>query len=139
MVYNKDMKNKLALITMIVLLALLTGSLSNIPQVFGYYNTTFDTLYAVNEYVCMHEIAHVADVKSGWISKTDEWIKVAEPYKDIYDYEDVGYRASQIFTEVYADLYSDVMGHAEGIPQELLKFYDFGMLHNLRMEYCNGY
>ena len=128
MMYNKDMKNKLALITMIVLLALLTGSLSNIPQVFGYYNTTFDTLYAVNEYVCMHEIAHVADVKSGWISKTDEWIKAAE-----------GYDLSQGYTELYANLYSDVMGHAEGIPQELLKFYDFGMLHNLRLEWCNSY
>ena len=128
MVYNKDMKNKLALITMIVLLALLTGSLSNIPQVFGYYNTTFDTLYAVNEYVCMHEIAHVADVKSGWISKSDEWIKAAADYD-----------LSQGYTELYANLYSDVMGHAEGIPQELLKFYDFGMLHNLRLEHCNGY
>jgi len=122
-----------------MLLVIVPGSLSSIPTVLGYYNTTFDTLYAVNEYVCMHEIAHVADEKSGWISKSDEWIKAAEPYKNIYAYEASGYKASQILTEVYADLYSDVMGHAEGMPQELLKFYDFGMLHNLRMEYCNGY
>ena len=126
-------------IIVLLLILMIPGSLSSIPTVLGYYNTTFDVLYAANEYVCLHEIAHKADVMSGWISKTDEWIKAAEPYKDIYDYEDVGYRASQIFTEVYADLYSDVMGHAEAMSEEVLTFYDFGLLHNLRMEYCNDY
>ena len=121
-------KQKLLLLITLMLLALLTGSMSSIPQVFGYYSVEFDTLYAVNEYVCMYEIAHVADVKSGWISKTDEWIKAAADYD-----------LSQGYTELYANLYSDVMGHAEGIPQELLKFYDFGMLHNLRLEWCNSY
>ena len=139
--YNGSMKTKLIILIAIVLLAVIPGSLSNIDFVYGWYWYTpfVDAIYAVNEYVCLHEIAHKADAKNGWISRTDEWIKAAEPYKDIYAYEASGYKASQIFTEVYANLYSDVMGHAEAMPQELIRFYDFGMLYHLRIEHCSGY
>ena len=112
----------------LIALLLIAGSISNIGIVYGYYNTVFDVLYARNEYICLHEIAHKADWDSGKISLTDEWEQAAQ-----------GYDLSQGYTELYANLYSDVMGHAEAMPQELLRFYDFGMLYNLRIEYCSDY
>ena len=121
-------KTKLILFTALALLVIIPGSLSNIGMVYGYYNTFFDALYAVNEYVCLHEIAHEADVKNGWVSKSDEWKQAA-----------AGYDLSQGYTELYANTYSDFMGHADAMPQELIRFYDFGMLHSLRIERCGGY
>lgn len=126
--YNGSMKTKLIILIAIVLLAVIPGSLSNIDFVYGWYTPYVDVLYAVNEYVCLHEIAHKADVKNGWISRTDEWKQAA-----------AGYDLSQGYTELYANLYSDVMGHAEAMPQELIRFYDFGMLYHLRIEHCSGY
>ena len=125
-------KRKLLLLIALMLLVIMPGSLSNIPTVLGYYNPVFDVLYAANEYVCLHEIAHKADVMSGWISKTDEWELMTEKYN-------VGKYTSVNATEFYANLYADAMGHAEAMPEEVLTFYDFGLLHNLRMEYCNDY
>ena len=129
MMYNGSMKTKLILLIAIALLAVIPGSESNIDYVvYGWYTPYVDVLYAVNEYVCLHEIAHKADVKNGWISRTDEWKQAAQ-----------GYDLSQGYTELYANLYSDVMGHAEAMPQELIRFYDFGMLYHLRIEHCSGY
>ncbi len=112
----------------ILALLVIAGSVGYYPLVYGYYVPYVDIVYAINEYVCLHEIAHKADYLSGWQSRTDEWETAAQ-----------GYDLSQGYTELYANLYSDYMGHAEMMPQELLKFYDFGLLHNLKIEHCSNY
>jgi len=143
------MKKIMVALTMIFISLFLVASTGlGYTKVLGYYSFIGDTIYAVNESVCLHEIAHKADFKDAgfsgkWISASSEWLLAIENSKAInqgatdIDRFILNYQGE--ITELYADIYMECVGHDFCIPEELHPFYDFGLLYNLRIERCNGY
>jgi hypothetical protein len=97
-------------------------------RILGYYSFIGDTIVAVNENVCMHEVAHKMDFKDAgfsgkWISTSDAWRKANADYKGD-------------LTELYADTFQMCNAHEECVPEELRPFYDFNLGEQLIRERC---
>jgi len=121
---------KYLLLTLAVLL-IAGGTGFGYSKVLGYYSFIGDTIYAVNENVCYHEIAHKMDFDGAWLS--GKWISKSEGWKQAHP----GYHGD--LTELYADIFQDCNGHAECVPEHLQKFYDFGLGFTLIQERCSHY
>ena len=124
-------KIMVALTVLFISLILSASKGEGYPKVLGYYSFIGDTIVAINESVCLHEIAHKADFKDAGFS--GKWISTSEAWRNA----NANFKGD--LTELYADIYMDSNGHEEYIPEELRPFYDFGLLYNLRIERCNGY
>ena len=109
-------------------------------QILGYYAPDFDYIYAVNEAVCMHEVAHKMDYEAGWVSKTSEWRwAVNKSMKENMDTESID-RTILFYihdlTELYADIYKECYAHDFCIPEQLRPFYNFEYGDQLIRERC---
>ena len=143
------MKKIMVVVTMVFISLFLVASTGRgYNKILGYYSVIGDTIVAVNESVCMHEIAHKADFKDTGlfgkgISESNEWLLAIENSKAINqgatDIDRFILKYNNSMIELYADIYQHCNGHDFCIPEELHPFYDFGLLYNLRIEHCNGY
>jgi hypothetical protein len=100
----------------------------------GYHGLYFEptkTFWCDSKWACLHEIGHMADDKSGWISKSDdftnvliEFSKTDHPWAKI-----VLQQRGRNVKEIYAELL-EASRSCAAVPDMLKRFYDCSFINS---------